>query len=290
MSVTVRVPATSANIGPGFDCLGLALDLWGEITLKAGVQPSGDDPMASMATTAARRLFEKVGTDFGPLSASYRGEIPIARGLGASAVARVGGLVAAHRLAGDPLGRDELLVIATDLEGHADNVAPAIFGGLQASVVENDRVLHTAVPLPSGLHAVLFVPDFRIATKDARRVLPDFMTRADAVFNIGRAALLVAAMSRGRFDLLDTATQDKLHQPARSELHPAMNSIFEAAKAAGAHAAYLSGSGSTLCAFATANTQGIADAMTEAARAREVAGRSIITKPTEEGASVVSES
>jgi homoserine kinase len=288
-SASVRVPATSANIGPGFDCLGLALDVWGTITLeRREPTPSGDDPMGGMAISAARRFFEKIGKDAGTLSASYHGSIPIARGLGASAVARVGGLVAANELAGRPLDRDELLVIGTELEGHADNAAPAIFGGLQVSVVEGDRVLHTAAPLPNGLHCVLFVPEFRIATRDARRVLPESLSRADAVYNIGRAALLVAAMARGRFDLLNTATQDRLHQPARSALFPAMGAIFEAARAAGAHAAYLSGSGSTLCAFATANPKGIADAMAEAARSREIPGATIITRPTETGAEVLS--
>jgi homoserine kinase len=287
-SVSVRVPATSANLGPGFDCLGLALDLWGTITLeRREPTPDVDDPMASMAITAAHRVFDKLGEHSGPLSATYEGDIPIARGLGASAVARVGGLVAANELTGGKLDRDELLVLGTDLEGHADNVAPAIFGGLQVSVVENDRVLHTAAPLPAGLQAVLFVPEFRIATRDARRVVPDMFSRADMVFNIGRAALLVAAMARGRFDLLNAATQDRLHQPARSQLFPAMTAIFDAARAAGAHAAYLSGSGSTLCAFATANTQGIADAMLEAARTREIEGQTIITRPTEQGAEVV---
>ncbi len=285
--VSVRVPATSANIGPGFDCLGLAVDLWGTITFERREPTPADDPMASMAITAALKVFDRVGEAAGQLSVTYEGDIPIARGLGASAVARVGGLVAANELTGGKLDRDELLVIATDLEGHADNVAPAIFGGLQASVVEDGKVLHTAVPLPTGLHCVLFVPEFRIATKDARRVLPDSLSRHDAVYNIGRAALLVAAMARGRFDLLSAATQDKLHQPARSALFPAMTAIFDAARAAGAHAAYLSGSGSTLCAFATANTQRIADAMAEAARSRDVPGRAIISKPTEQGAEVV---
>jgi homoserine kinase len=249
--------------------------------------------MASMALTAARRVLERASGNTGPLSASYSGDIPLARGLGASAVARVGGLVAANRLAGDPLDRDGLLEIATDLEGHADNATPAIFGGLQVSVVEQDgdgrRILHTAAPLPAGLQAVLLVPEVRIATKDARRVLPRSLPKEDAVFNIGRAALLVAAMARGRFDLLDTATQDRLHQPARSRLLPAMVPVFDAARAAGAHAAYLSGSGSTLCALATANAQGIADAMLEAARAGELAARTIITSPSETGAEVTAE-
>ncbi len=291
-SVTAAVPATSANLGPGFDCLGLALDLWSRVTVSldgafAG-GPDGGDPMAAMALTAARAFFGRLGEVSDPrLSARYEGDIPIARGLGASAVARVGGLMAANTLAGDRLDRDGLLALATELEGHADNAAPAIFGGLQVSVVDDGRVLHTGVALPRGLSAVLFVPQLRMPTRESRRLLPASLPRADAVHNISRAALLVAAMARGRFDLLDAATQDKLHQPARSQLFPAMFDIFAAAREAGAHCAYLSGGGSTLCALATTNQQKIAGAMLEAARARQTPGYTIITEPTERGAEVV---
>ncbi len=290
-SVTAAVPATSANLGPGFDCLGLALDLWSRVTIALDDRNGGDggrDPMASMALTAARLFFERLGEggDRG-LSARYEGDIPVARGLGASAVARVGGLLAANALAGDRLDRDGLLALATEMEGHADNAAPAIFGGLQVCVVEDGRVLHAGVALPRGLFAVLFVPQLRMPTRESRRRLPDSLSRADAVHNISRAALLVAALARGRFDLLDAATQDKLHQPARSQLFPAMFDIFAAAKGAGAHCAYLSGGGSALCALATANQQEIADAMLEAARERQTAGHTIITEPTERGAEIV---
>ena len=287
-SVTVRVPATSANLGPGFDCLGLALDLWATIAVSGDDGPARDDPMAVMALSAARRLFDKVGHDPPEgLAACYEGDLPIARGLGASAVARVGGLIAANVLAGDPADREELLVLATELEGHADNAAPALFGGLQVSVIDGDHVLHAASPLPESLSAVLFVPVLRMATRESRKLLPAHLSRADAVQNTGRAALLVAALAGGRFELLDAATQDRLHQKPRSKLFPAMYPIFEAAKAAGAHCAYLSGGGSTICALATGNQQGIADAMLEAARNRETPGRTIITKPTERGAEVV---
>jgi len=288
-AVSVRVPATSANLGPGFDCLGLALDLWGTITIRRSSDSTADEPMPAMALTAARRVFEREQDDARNLQASYEGTLPIARGLGASAVARVGGLVAANVLTGDRLDREELLWLATDLEGHADNVAPALFGGFQVSVVESGRVLHTAAPLPSGLQAVLYVPELRMATKDARRVVPDSLSRADAVFNIGRAALIVAAMARGRFDLLDAATHDRLHQRQRSELMPAMFSIFDAAKAAGAHCAYLSGSGSTICALATANVDEIAAAMRRAGEAHDTPGETIVTRPSELGAEVVGE-
>jgi homoserine kinase len=290
-AVSVRVPATSANLGPGFDCLGLALDIWATITIAVeGPPASSDEPMAAMALTAARRVYDKAGFEApAGLSASYEGDIPIARGLGASAVARVGGVVAANAIAGDQFETDALLGIATDLEGHADNVAPALFGGLQVSVVDRGRVLYASVSLPDGLSAVLFVPELRMPTRESRKLLPSELSREDAVHNAGRTALLVAALFEGRLDLLDAATQDRLHQKPRSKLFPAMFAIFEAAKAAGAHCAYLSGGGSTICALATANQQGIADAMAEAASARETPGRALITRPTERGAEVVSQ-
>ena len=287
-SVTVRVPATSANLGPGFDCLGLALDLWATIRLDRSGRVGNNDAMASMALIAARRVFSQYGQEPpAGLNATYEGDIPIARGLGASAVARVGGALAANEFAGGTLGREALLALVTELEGHADNVTPALFGGLQVSVVDDDRVLHVGVPLPADLRAVLFVPELRMPTKESRKLLPDHISRVDAVYNTGRAALMVSALAAGRFDLLDAGTQDRLHQKRRSKLFPAMFPLFEAAKAAGAHCAYLSGGGSTICALATANEQGIADAMLDAARARETPGRTIITRPTTNGAEVV---
>ncbi len=286
-AVSVRVPATSANLGPGFDCLGLALDLWGTITIRRSSEPTADEPMAAMALIGARRVFERTHVDAYQWQASYEGTLPIARGLGASAVARVGGIVAANELSEEKLDREELLSLATELEGHADNAAPALFGGFQVSAVDGKRVFHTSAPLPDGLQAVLFVPEMRVATKEARRVVPDSLSRADAVFNIGRSSLLVAALAGGRLDLLDAATQDRLHQQQRAALMPAMVPIFEAAREAGAHCAYLSGSGSTICARATANVEAIGAAMSAAGSANDAPGQTIITRPSAKGAEVV---
>ena len=286
-SVSVRVPATSANIGPGFDCLGLVLDIWATITIAKDA-PEGDHPLARMADNAARALF--AAAELPPPSgyaATYEGSIPIARGLGASAVARAGGVLAANALAGDPFGREHLLFLATELEGHADNAAPALFGGLQVVVRDRGKITRMGVPLPEGLTAVLLVPELRMPTQKSRKLLPQSLSRADAVQNASRAALVVAALSQGRFDLLDEATKDRLHQPARAKLLPGMYGIFDAAKAAGAHCAYLSGGGSTICALCSDNEQGIADAMLEAARSREVAAETLITTPTERGAEIV---
>jgi homoserine kinase len=286
-SVSVRVPATSANLGAGFDCLGIALDLWSTITVHFG-RDNDVDPMARMAFTAARRVFIKSGVPMPhQMGARYEGDIPIARGLGASAVARAGGLVAANVLAGTPLSDEQLLEIGTDLEGHADNVAPALFGGFQVSVIQEGKVQHTGAPFPQDLRAVLFVPDLRMPTKESRKLLPSHLTRSDAVHNSSRSALLVAAFAAGRFDLLDTAVDDKLHQPPRSKLFPEMYAIFDAAKAAGAHCAYLSGGGSTLCALATEHEVAIGDAMLDAARIRDVEGYIIVTRPTAAGAQIL---
>ena len=286
-SVSVRVPATSANLGPGFDCLGLALDVWGTITLSRDADES-DHALARMALNAARAVFAAAEEPLPErLAASYQGAIPVARGLGASAVARAGGVLAANVLAGEPYDRDHLLYLATELEGHADNVAPALFGGLQVVVRDRGRLTRVGVPLPDGLHAVLLVPDQRMPTQKSRKLLPQSLSRADAVANASRVALLVAALGQGRLDLLDEATKDRLHQPARAKLLPAMFGIFDAAKAAGAHCAYLSGGGSTICALASDNPQGIADAMLEAATSRELKAETLVTAPTAKGAEVL---
>ncbi|MBI1885547.1 MAG: homoserine kinase [Chloroflexi bacterium] len=286
--VTVRVPATSANLGPGFDCLGLALDIWGTITLSTSPKPlpASDDPLAAMAVQAARRLFQRLGNEPPGLSASYDGGVPVARGLGASAIARAGGLLAANAILDEPLGREDLLTAGAQLEGHADNMAPALFGGLQVAAIDGEAVLHVGLPLPDGLKAVLFVPDKPMATRESRGVLPDSVPRADAVHNVGRAALLVAALAAGRLDVLDAATQDRLHQPARSRLMPAMYPLFEAARGAGALCAYLSGGGSTVCALTRQNEQAVADAMAEAARQRGLTGKAMIAALTDRGAEV----
>jgi homoserine kinase len=265
----------------------MALDIWGTITLSRDL-PEDDQPLGRMALNAARALF--AAAELEPLSgygAACEGPIPVARGLGASAVARAGGVLAANALAGNPFDREYLLFLAAELEGHADNAAPALFGGLQVVVRERQKLLRLGVPLPPGLKAVLLIPDLLMPTQKSRKLLPQSLSRADAVQNASRAALLVAALSQGRFDLLDEATKDRLHQPARAKLFPAMYAIFDAAKAAGAHCAYLSGGGSTICALCSDNEQGIADAMLEAARSREVVAETLITAPTERGAEIV---
>jgi homoserine kinase len=287
--VTVRVPATSANLGPGYDCLGMALSLTADVTVALDARHRARTaPLASMVATAARAAYRAAGlAEPLELRVTWRGDLPVARGLGASAAPRAAGVVAANALMGGRLSSEELLDVGADLEGHPDNMAPALLGGLRVVVRDDGGWRHLAVPLAVGLKVVLFVPDCEMPTQLSRRKLPQRLSRKDAVHNVGRAVLLATALAQGRWDMLDTATQDRLHQPARAEIFPPLYDIFDAAKEAGAHAAYLSGGGSTVAALVTEGEQRIGRAMRLAAAKRGFTGRSIITEPSEDGARVV---
>ena len=285
----MRVPATSANLGPGFDSLGVALDWTGRVTVTAveGTLPEPEHPMERMIVAAAAALYEVAGEPRPALRAAYEGDMPVGRGLGMSAAARVGGVVAANRLLGDRVSLEDLLPLASRLEGHADNAAPALLGGLQVVVEDDDTPVHATIVPPDDLVLALLIPDFDMPTHESRRRLPDRLTRNQAVHNIGRAALIVAAITQHRYDLLRVATEDVLHQPARSTLFPAMYPIFEAARAAGAHGVYLSGGGSTVAAFATTGAEDVAQAMREVAAAHGLDADARVVAMSAKGAEVV---
>ena len=304
--ITVRMPATTANLGPGFDCLGMALDVWNEIQVDTApatvvsVHGQGEAELASdksnLVYRALEHLFAKADLEVPTLRVDCHNEVPIKRGLGSSAAAIVGGLVAANRLisrltpsSASPYTTEELLDMAVYLEGHPDNVTAALLGGLQLVAREEDVLLSAPVPLPNGIHAVLFIPRLTIATEGARAVLPVTISREDAVYNMGRVALLVNAMATGRVDDLRIATRDRIHQPYRQGLFPAMKVIFAAAMSAGALGVFLSGSGSTILALAKGREMTVAYEMAEAARQAGVDGQVKITTPTTQGAHVVEE-
>jgi homoserine kinase len=184
---------------------------------------------------------------------------------------------------------EELLPLGAELEGHADNMAPALLGGLQVAVrEEKGHVTHVAVPVPPGLKVVLMVPEQTMPTNESRRLLGTEVPREDAVHNVGRVALLVAALSAGRLDLLATACDDRLHQPARSKLLPAMGPVIAAARRAGAACAYLSGGGSTIAAWTVKNEDAVAAAMLAAAKAADCPGETMMTGPSDRGIEIVS--
>ena len=286
MRITIKTPATSANLGPGFDTLGLALDIWGTVVVDTEAPPK--------PTSITRLIQQGIDAAFGeagkppPVAIEYDNAIPLARGLGASASLRIAGLIAGNKLLGGVHNDDALLVRGTQLEGFPDNASPTIFGGLQVNVRRaNGSVLHLTAPLPAGLKVVVFVPDFEMPTQESRRRLPRQFSREDAVFNVGRVALLVAALAAGRYDLLDEATQDRIHQPVRGDIFPGLRPIMTAAKEGGAAAAYLSGGGSTVAAFVQQDEERVSRLMTQAALSHGFRGRSIITKPTLQGAHIL---
>jgi homoserine kinase len=287
-SVTVRVPATSANLGPGFDSLGLALALTQDVTLSLDHQPDTNDGLSRLVLDAARSAYRLARVEVPELRATSEQSIPIGRGLGASAAARAAGIVGANALMGGKLSDAQMLTLGAGLEGHADNMAPALFGGLRVVVRDGDGFRHIAAPLAAGLKVVLFVPDFEMPTGESRKLLPVEFSKEDTVFNVGRAALLVAALAKGEWDALGLATQDRIHQPARARIFPGMTDIFAAAISAGAFCAYLSGGGSTIAAFTIDGEERIARAMMQEAIARGYPGRTSITGPSDQGATVVS--
>jgi homoserine kinase len=287
-SVTVRVPATSANLGPGFDSLGMALAITQDVTLALSHQTEPANGLSRLVLDAARSAYRLAHVEAPPeMQAFGQTTIPIGRGLGASAAARAAGIVGANALMGGKLTPEQMLTLGANLEGHADNMAPALFGGLRAVVKDGNGYCHVAAPIADGLSVVLFIPDFEMPTGESRKLLPQTLSKDDAVHNIGRAALLVAALGRGEWDVLDLATQDRLHQPARARIFPGMTDIFRAAKDAGALCAYLSGGGSTIAAFAVRDEERIARSMMQEAIARGYPGRTAITAPSANGAVVL---
>ena len=282
--ISVRVPATSANLGPAYDAVGLALSLSMRVNLDRAPYPSVEVRGTGVeliprgpehpAYRAARFVAELVGESDAHFRLVQENAIPPTRGLGGSAAALVGGAVAANDLFGGQIAAPDLLNIVCELDGHPDNAAPALLGGLVIGTLTPEGV--SAVRLePRDLKVVVAVPDFAVSTTAARRALPERVPHRDAAFNVGRSGLLLGALATGEYELLRVAMQDRLHQPYRSHLVPGLEDVIEAALANGAYGACLSGSGPAILAFAPeAHAPRIAPAMQGAFEARGVASRS----------------
>ncbi|KAE8996959.1 hypothetical protein PR003_g19992 [Phytophthora rubi] len=320
-SVVVRVPATTANMGPGFDTIGMALDIWTEISAEVvedksvapGISLTNEGEGAkelptddsNLVVVGIKAAFKAAGESLPRhIKVHCKNRIPFARGLGSSSAGIVGGIIAGLALAGMRLpvrGREELLQLASEIEGHPDNVAPAIYGGLQLGIFADDRWYSSRVQIPDGLQCVVFIPDSTGPTSVARAILPPDVPRKDAVFNIGRAAIFVNAFRSGNLNELRYATQDMLHQPQRGAAqYPHLEPLIKAALAAGAHGCFLSGAGPTVLAITSGRAGDIftqqlaerqenkvANAMREAAAALDVSGCVFITNPDHRGAFIV---
>lgn len=304
--VTVEVPATTANLGAGYDCLGMALALTNRVVLEVRSWSKGGHELVVTGEGAGeldagpgnrfiRGLEAAIAEARGsvPARATWRIEmtnrIPLARGLGSSAAATVGGLLAGNALLGDALSPADLLRLATAVEGHPDNAAPALMGGFVASALIGESVEAFRFDVPRGLRAVVFIPDLRLATAEMRRVLPARVPRADAVENLGRVALGVAGFALGRTDVLRILTEDRLHEPYRSTVYPQLPRMVADARAAGAIGACLSGAGSSIIAFTDkVSVVGRIEAAFRAAAAdSDLPGRVDVVAPRNAGAAIL---
>ncbi|MCC3376922.1 homoserine kinase [Cohnella sp. REN36] len=254
--VVAKVPASTANLGPGFDALGMALSLYAWVDLRPAAKTTvtlyGDnlsgvpEDKTNLVYEVAQSVFARAGRDVPELAIGIRSDIPLTRGLGSSASAIVGALVAANALIGDPLSQDELFQMATALEDHPDNVGASLYGGIVAAAWDGKRAEAVRFDPPAGLAALVAIPAFELSTKHARNVLPREVAMGDAVFNVAHGALLTAALVTGKLDVLKHALRDKLHQPYRAALVPGMETILREAPDHGAFGAVLSGAGPTL--------------------------------------------
>lgn len=314
--VTVRVPATTANIGPGFDCAGMALDVWNEVTVERAstfsfeIEGEGSAVLprdrSNLVVKGVEAAYKAIGKEVPTLRYWTLNRIPFAKGMGSSSAAIVSGILAGLAIAGFNLqvkGEEELLQIATNIEGHPDNVAPCIYGGFQLGIHNGKRWWTDRVTMPHGLMCVIFCPDHVTETSEARLLLKSQVALEDAVFNCSRMGLLVAAFATNRLDWLRLATEDALHQPQRAPLHKHLMPLIRAALDAGAHGAALSGAGPAVIAFTSGRAGDViaqnvserqelevAKAFLATATAIDCPGHVLITKPVEHGGYIVTES
>ena len=274
--VTVRVPASTSNLGPGYDCLGIALRIYNEVTLRRG----GRGAPAPILREARELFFATAKCPPFNFSCSIAGDVPRSRGLGSSVTVRLGLLHALNALAGEPLRREEIYHLCVQLEGHPDNAAPGQFGGF--NVVAGEK--RQRFPVASTLKFVLLVPDFEVRTADARGLLPQKVDRLAAVESCRNACSITAAFASGDYTQLQGAFGDHLHQPFRKPLVPFFDGAVSAAENAGALGAFLSGSGSTIAAVTLTAQRQVAAAMLAAAPA---GARVIITTADNRGARMV---
>jgi homoserine kinase len=303
MKIVVKVPATTANLGPGFDALGLALNLWNEteftvtadkkiaLTIEGegdGILPvDANNPIAD----AALQIYDLAGKTCSGMQIHCINRVPLSSGLGSSSAAMLTGMLGANALLGGPFKDEEILKLAIENEGHPDNVAPAMLGGLVASIVHEGRVISLKLPARANrapIHVTVVLPDFDFPTKQARAILPKQVDRKDAIYNISRAVLVTEALRTGDLDLLGKVMTDALHQPYRIPLIPGAQAAMDAARHAGAAAVALSGAGPSLIAFSSKHDPGIGLAMKRAFETAGLAARIFQLSTSYEGAEVTS--
>lgn len=291
------MPATTANLGPGFDTLGMALALYNTVELETNhdrleidIIGEGSEGLprdeSNVVWQAACEMFRRAGVKPPRAKLRLNNRIPSARGLGSSAAARIGGILAANALMDGRFSIDEMLEAASQLEGHPDNVAAALLGGIVVCATVGGRVVWRKLPVPSGLLAVAAVPSFELSTSLACSVLPSEVRMRDAVANLSRSCLLVLALAEGRLEMLGELMEDRLHQPYREKLIPGLQEVFAEAKRSGALGVALSGAGPTVLALTRDRSEAVGAAMREAFARSGVVCDIIELRPVEDGAGI----
>ncbi len=303
MKIQIKVPATTANLGPGFDALGLALNLWNEAVFETnqrgdrGISVSlegegvGHVPAdeTNPIAVAALRIFELAGAPVEGFRLHCVNRVPLGSGLGSSSAALLTGMLGANAMLGNLFTDEHVLKLAIETEGHPDNVAPAMLGGLVASIVHEDRVISIKLSARANrrpIHATVVLPDFDFPTEEARALLPGQVERRAAVHNISRAIMVTEALRTGDLEMLGDAMTDLLHQPYRIPLIPGAQAAMDSAHSAGAAAVALSGAGPSLIAFASWRDPAIGTAMQAAFESAGLSARIFELAPTQDGAEV----
>ncbi len=258
--IEITVPATTANIGPGFDCLGMALNLYANIMFEEiekgliikGCQPEYQNK-DNLIYQSMLETFEKIGYKHRGMKIIINNEIPVSKGLGSSAACILAGVMGANEIANGQLTKLNILKIATRIEGHPDNITPALFGGMVVSVYDNNEVYFSKIPLNNNLDFYALIPNFTLSTSESRSVLPKQIPFEDAAFNIGRVALMIASLINGDLDLLNISVRDKLHQKYRGALICEYDTIMKELSNLQVKGAFLSGAGPTIIAIADKN-------------------------------------
>jgi len=292
---TIYVPATSANLGPGYDVIGVALNVYnvfhvtigGDKKLSIDIKGEGADDIPrdenNLIFRSALAGLKSAGVEMPEIQIHQVNSVPLNRGMGSSATAVLGGLMIAREIAGDRLSIDDMLSLAVDIEGHPDNLMAAYMGGVVINYRRNGVYKGVKFIPPEPLNVVLVIPDRQVSTKRARELLPDSYKIQDVVFNIRSMSLLVHALHTGEYNLLSVAMEDRIHQLYRAELIPGFDDVVESAKKAGALGCAISGSGSTVIAFCNENENEIARVMKEAFKRHSVESISMITGIAEDG-------
>lgn len=261
--IKIQIPSTSANLGAGFDALGLALNFYNYIEMEESdtidITSVDDTPVPTdennLVYTSAKTLYEICGKKLKGLKIVQNNNIPMTRGLGSSSACIVGGLVGANTLMGNPLSLDDIVNLSAEIEGHPDNTAPALLGGIVTAVFDGQAVHWVKQEVHTALKFVVIIPNFELSTEKARSALPKEVSHKDAVYNLSRASLFSASLLTGKYENLRTAVDDRLHQPYRLPLIPHADEVFKIAYTLGAYAVYMSGAGPSIMAIVDEKNQ-----------------------------------